>query len=111
MRIPALDLVGVYHLKLSALEQYFTELADIGSQQPPESYLPEKAATARSLDQLRHFRLEFEALRQKHRDAIEQSLAGERPVVHLSAMEATLVESISEMHSQIWQNRLHRQAS
>lgn len=110
MRIPAIDLIGEHHMKLSALEKYFSELADIGSRQPAGVHTAEKMATARSLDHLRQFRLEFEAVRLKHRDAIQQVIAGERPYATLSFMESKLIESISEMYEEIWANRASRHA-
>lgn len=105
MRIPALDLIGQYHLKLFALEDYFSQLADLGSLQPSGTFEKQKSLTANSLDILRHFRLEFEALRQKHREPIRSTIAGYRPFIELTEMEVALVEGISEMHAQVWENR------
>lgn len=110
MNIPAIDLLGEYHLKLFALEKYFMELADIGESQPTDEYLEEKAATAQSLDHLRRFRLEFEALRHKHKNELAQTLAGGRPRVTLNPSEALLIESITDMYDGVWSNRRERLA-
>lgn len=110
MNIPAIDLLGEYHLKLFAMEKYFMELADIGESQPADEYIEEKAAIAQSLDHLRRFRLEFEALRHKHKNELAKTLAGERPRVTLNAPEALLVESIMDMYDGVWGNRRERLA-
>ena len=108
MQIPALDLIGEYHMKLAALENYFTQLADVGAKQPSGQYADERSATSRSLQNLRRFRLELDALRIKNHDAIAQTMAGHRPNIKLNEMETTLLESIAEMYEQVWSNRRER---
>lgn len=110
MQIPAFDLIGEYHMKLRALEKYFSELAELGQKQDKSEYLEQKIAVRDSLGNLRRFRIEFEALRHKHKDAIAKTLAGARPNIRLTENETILVETIVDMYEGVWANRRERLA-
>lgn len=108
MQIHAKELLGLHHLQLAALEKYFTEAAALMAKQPDEAFPTQRRDLQNALEELRNFRLQFEALRHKHQASIELALAGHKEYITLNTLEVILLESIGEMYTNVWSNRRQR---
>jgi len=109
VEIPALDIEGDVHARLSALETYYAQMAKVGEQKSIEKHHAQINALVSIIKRIQDTRLHFNHLRQRHVAAIERALAGEKDVtIMLNYQEALLVDTIRDMHTSIWELRRER---
>ena len=102
MEISAITIEGEVHARLSALENFYGDVASAGDTLPYDEYHKEAMSVARILKRLQELRLHFNCLRQRHNKAIRMALAGEDSLIQLDYQEAVLVDTIRELHDNVW---------
>lgn len=108
MEIPAIEIEGDVHARLSALESYYLRVVQHGATKPVETHGPLLADLQAIISRIQDTRFHFNHLLIRHTDAINRALAGEDATVTLSYQEALLVDTIRDMHARIWQIRRDR---
>lgn len=99
MEVDLLEIEGACQARLVALEEYYLAMSKVSAERAtPEQMRQNGPHLAKCLDTVREYRYHFDALRRRHANEIESSLAGNPVPIELNHIESVLVDSITELY-------------
>lgn len=99
MDVDLIEIEGACQARLVALEEYYLAMSKVTVERAtPEQMRQNGPHLAKCIDTVREYRFHFDALRRRHADAIESSLAGKPVPISLNQVESVLVDSITELY-------------